>query len=198
MSMFLLHRFAGSGELPPGTATRHARFVAEHKDVLIAYGPISQGRRGSGYAYYTNHVSGSAELARFLSDDPLAASSETIVEPWRHARIGRHQDVIAERPGFLGFLLFAPGVPNCESRRLELLDAHRRYFAARNETNFVAGGPLVAHDDPEKWRGTSFVIEMASREDFDEFLANEPFYMSKLYQSVDVYDWSRGPIILPG
>lgn len=121
----------------------------------------------------------------FIDNEPLKKNGvykEVRICRW-HKGLERCQVNFPREEGQSYWYIRGVGRPNASSRRNELLEAHRAYFAAYDGKNFFTRG-AVLDDEGEKWVGSANLIALPSRTQVDTFMAEEPFYMSGLYDRV--------------
>jgi uncharacterized protein YciI len=83
------------------------------------------------------------------------------------------------------------GKPGTNEKRNELLQAHRDYFHPYDDEHFIVRGALY-NEDGSEWRGSANLIALPSREAVDEFVANEPYYVNGLYETLIVERYKFG------
>ena len=68
-------------------------------------------------------------------------------------------------------------------KRLEVRARHREGMKARGDKDIAAGGLL---DEEGKMKGSALVMEFASREELDDYLAHEPYITAGVWEKVTV------------
>jgi len=81
------------------------------------------------------------------------------------------------------FLITAYDGENMLEHRMEVRSRHLENIAKVNGRVICAGGLL---DDEGKMKGSALVMEFASRELLDEYLATEPYITEKVWERVEV------------
>ncbi len=80
------------------------------------------------------------------------------------------------------FMLYCIDHPNKLDLRKATREAHLAYVRGSGKLEF--GGPLA--DDDGKMIGSLVVIEAASREDAENFVANDPYSQAGLFQTTTI------------
>jgi uncharacterized protein len=73
------------------------------------------------------------------------------------------------------------------SERAKYVDAHRAYLTATSK-KILAGGALLG-DDQQTLIGSNYVIEVASRQEADEWVKNDPFTLAGLRERIELTPW---------
>ena len=81
------------------------------------------------------------------------------------------------------FVIVANDGKNMLEKRLEVRPRHLENMAKIKGKVICAGGIL---DDEGKMAGSVLILELASRELLDEYLANEPYILEKVWENVRV------------
>lgn len=68
-------------------------------------------------------------------------------------------------------------------KRMEVRPAHLEGMKKYNSHIILAGGIL---DEEGKMKGSLLVVEFSSREEVDEYLANEPYVKANVWQTIEV------------
>lgn len=68
-------------------------------------------------------------------------------------------------------------------KRMEVRPAHLEGMKKMNSHIILAGGVL---DEEGKMKGSLLVVEFSSREEVDEYLANEPYVKANVWQTIEV------------
>ncbi|MBR3311664.1 MAG: hypothetical protein IKG15_07605 [Solobacterium sp.] len=68
-------------------------------------------------------------------------------------------------------------------KRMEVRPAHLEGMKKMNSHIILAGGIL---DEEGKMKGSLLVVEFSSREEVDEYLANEPYVKANVWQTIEV------------
>ena len=64
------------------------------------------------------------------------------------------------------------------------------HLAYANEKGVVVlGGPLLTEEDEPKPRGSMIILDVNSREEAEEFAANDPYNKAGLFEKVSVRRW---------
>ena len=84
----------------------------------------------------------------------------------------------------MAFHIYCMDDPGKPGLRQKTRPDHLRYMAAHKD-RILFGGPIKA--DPEgPVVGSAFVLDYETRSEVDDFLANEPYYLANLFESVMV------------
>jgi uncharacterized protein YciI len=188
------HSSLDLGALPAALRAEHARFLGQHRGVLVTYGPLGLGGAPAGYLYQVDLPDRPA-VARFLGADPFGNSGvfhATIVSEWHCALAHRLPDM-PPRPDTIGFFFHGIGVPDVTRFRNTIVDAHRAHLQPKDASHCVSRGYLTDRCG-KVWMGSAMVYEFRDRAQFDDFFCSEPYCTSGLYQRIDVYDWRRGTL----
>ena len=182
------------GGLPKTVREDHVRFLRKWRDALVTFGPIFRGPAPAGYLYQTDlpgHVP--EAVARFMAEDPLAVNGVVEADEtsdW-HCALATRQPTAAARPGLHGFFFHGIGKPGVTELRNTLVPAHRAHLQPKDATNCLARGYLT-DSGGQTWLGSAMVYEFASRAALDDFVRDEPYCTSGLYERIDIYEWQRG------
>jgi uncharacterized protein len=179
----------------PSLRDDHARFLSDHKDVLVTFGPIHHPDDSpAGYAYQTDFQGTSGDsIRRLLSGDPYAKAGlyrSAVISGWRCA-LSHRQAMLPPRPQLRGFFFHGVAKPNITERRDALGEAHRAHLGPKDNTNCLSRGGLTDQEG-KVWLGSAMVYEFPDRNALDEFFKGEPFRTNGLYERVDIYNWRRG------
>jgi uncharacterized protein YciI len=183
------------GTVPQSLRDDHARFLRDHKALLVTFGPIHYSNGApAGYAYQIDFPGTDAQSIReFLVADPFSRAGlyrSTTISGWRVA-LPHRQAAMPPRPQFRGFFFHGTGKPNITERRNALSPAHRAHLGPRDNTNCLSRGGLTDRDG-QVWLGSAMVYEFPDRDALGEFFKDEPFHTNGLYERIDIYDWQRG------
>jgi uncharacterized protein len=88
------------------------------------------------------------------------------------------------------YLVYCEDRPDGGPIRAAAREAHFAYLA-RHEAILVLGGALLAEDGTTRI-GSSFIINVPSREAAEEFSRNEPFTAAGLFKEVRIRRMRRG------
>jgi uncharacterized protein YciI len=179
----------------PTLRAAHARFLAQHRDVLVTFGPIRhQDCTPAGYVYQTDFAGTTAEAMQpFLDADPFAQAglyASSMVSGWRCA-LPHRQASLPPRPRLQGFFFHGVAVPNATERRNAVVEAHRAHLVPKDASNCVSRGPLTDAGGAA-WLGSAMVYEFTDRAALDDFFRTEPYCVNSLYARIDIYRWQRG------
>ena len=86
------------------------------------------------------------------------------------------------------FVIHALDKPLSPLRSL-LIDEHRRYLSAC-PFNVLQAGPLM-DDIDEIMIGSLIIVECSDRDEVEQFMAEEPFNLSGLYESLNICRWHQ-------
>lgn len=179
----------------PALRAAHARFLKNHRDVLVTFGPIfTADGQPAGYAYQTDLPGTTADaMMPFLHDDPFAQEglyTASFVSGWKCA-LPHRQPTMPPRPSLKGFFFHGTAVPDATARRNAIVDAHRAHLMPKDDSNCVSRGPLTDATG-EPWLGSAMVYEFADRAALDAFFRDEPYCANGIYRTIDIYGWRRG------
>ncbi len=68
-------------------------------------------------------------------------------------------------------------------KRMEVRPRHLEGMKKLNEHIICAGGLL---DDEGKMKGSALIMEFESRKELDDYLANEPYVLEKVWEKIEV------------
>jgi uncharacterized protein YciI len=105
--------------------------------------------------------------------------------------LGKLQRDFSRRDGDIYWYIRGVSKPGMNDRRNELVDSHVAYFNPYDDGNFIVRGGMQ-DDEGETWRGSANLIKLPSRAAVEDFLAEEPFYVNGLYESVLVERYTFG------
>ncbi len=81
------------------------------------------------------------------------------------------------------FLIKAYDGPSMLDKRMEVRPRHLEGMKALGSHIVLAGGLL---DDEGRMKGSALVLDLESRADVDEYLANEPYVVEGVWEQVTV------------
>lgn len=81
------------------------------------------------------------------------------------------------------FLVTAYDGENMLDKRMEVRPRHLENMARLGKKVVVAGGFL---DEEGKMKGSALVLDLASKEELDKYLASEPYIVEKVWERVEV------------
>lgn len=87
------------------------------------------------------------------------------------------------------FLIETYDRPGHEHVRLRERDKHLEYLDGRQHLILAAGAKLS--DDGERADGGIYLIDVDTREEAEEFIANDPFNKADLFEKVVVQRWRK-------
>jgi uncharacterized protein len=91
------------------------------------------------------------------------------------------------------FVVYALDRPGREAARFEARPAHRaRLREHEHPVTVRVGGPLL--DDAGSMIGTMLIVEAATRQQVESFVAGDPYVFADVYGSVAIhpYNWGLG------
>ena len=68
-------------------------------------------------------------------------------------------------------------------KRMEVRPRHLEGLKLLNDHIICAGGLL---DDEGKMKGSALIMEFESRKELDDYLANEPYVLEKVWEKIEV------------
>ncbi len=68
-------------------------------------------------------------------------------------------------------------------KRMEVRPRHLEGMSRMSDHIICAGGLL---DDEGKMKGSALVLEFDSREDLDDYIANEPYVIEKVWEKIEI------------
>lgn len=68
-------------------------------------------------------------------------------------------------------------------RRMEVRPRHLEGMSKMSEHIICAGGML---DDEGKMKGSVLILEFDSRKELDEYIANEPYVLEKVWDKIEI------------
>ncbi|MBP8232016.1 MAG: hypothetical protein KAY22_06900 [Rhizorhabdus sp.] len=84
--------------------------------------------------------------------------------------------------------IFITDRPGSAPDRAPVVEQHRAYIKAR-ANRILAAGATFAHDG-KTVQGGNYIVDM-SRAEVDEFVANDPFTLAGIRQSVIIQPWIK-------
>ena len=87
------------------------------------------------------------------------------------------------------FTFFLVDKPGALAQRLEIRPEHKAYLGAKAE-QIAFAGPLLA-DDGKTMVGSLLVIDFASRDEAQHWIAEEPFTRAGVYASTSIYPFQN-------
>ena len=85
------------------------------------------------------------------------------------------------------YIITAFDKDNSLDLRMSVRPDHLAYAKEKGIT--VLGGPLLSEDDDPKPRGSMIIVEVNSREEAEEFAANDPYNKAGLFEKVTIRHW---------
>ncbi|MET7305177.1 YciI family protein [Embleya sp. NPDC005575] len=189
----------------PGTRALRDELLEAHWSFMDGYaeGMIA---RGPTFAPDGETVTGSihivdlpdADAARvFAFDEPNHRAGvyeeEVLIRRWRNMLGRKMWDFKGGSEGHPRFLILGHGKAGTTAiddrsheERLRLLTD------GDHGENLIACGPLLSDDDTEEWLGTAILAELPDRTTAERLLAQGPYALAGLYESIEVHDWCFG------
>ena len=87
------------------------------------------------------------------------------------------------------FFIEVQDQPNCEHIRAEKLDQHLAYLDANIQLLLAAGGLL--NDEGTVPHGGFYILDVEERDKAEQFVAEDPFTKSCLFEVVQVTRWRK-------
>lgn len=81
------------------------------------------------------------------------------------------------------FMIKATDGPNMLEKRMEVRPRHLEGMKRLGSHIICAGGLL---DDAGKMKGSLLIVDFPSRKDLEDYLANEPYILEKVWEEVEV------------
>ncbi len=81
------------------------------------------------------------------------------------------------------FMIKATDGPNMLEKRMEVRPRHLEGMKRLGSHIICAGGLL---DDAGKMKGSLLIVDFPSRKDLEDYLANEPYILEKVWEKVEV------------
>ncbi|ENY82835.1 YciI family protein [Sphingopyxis sp. MC1] len=78
--------------------------------------------------------------------------------------------------------------PDSAADRVPAVEPHRAYIKARAHKILAAGATFA--DDGKTVRGGNYIVDM-TREEVDEFVANDPFTLAGIRESIVIQPWIK-------
>jgi uncharacterized protein YciI len=85
------------------------------------------------------------------------------------------------------YVITAVDKENSLDLRMSVRLDHLAYAQEKGIT--VLGGPLLTEGDDPKPRGSMIIVEVSSREEAEDFAANDPYNKADLFEKVSVRRW---------
>ena len=85
------------------------------------------------------------------------------------------------------YIITAFDKDNSLDLRMSVRPDHLAYAKEKGIT--VLGGPLLSECDDPKPRGSMIIVEVNSREEAEEFAANDPYNKAGLFEKVTIRHW---------
>lgn len=85
------------------------------------------------------------------------------------------------------YIITAFDKDNSLDLRMSVRPDHLAYAKEKGIT--VLGGPLLSEGDDPKPRGSMIIVEVNSREEAEEFAANDPYNKAGLFEKVTIRHW---------
>ena len=173
----------------------HWQYFDDHRDNFIARGATSS---DDGETFLSSvlfvEFDDWDQVQSFIDDEPHNKNGvyhDIHICRWGHGLKPKVQRDFPREDGQIAWYIRGFGKPGIHPRRMELLQAHLDYFAPFDTDRFIARGGVMS-DDGEEWQGSANLIVLPSRDAVMAFLADEPFYVNGLYESVLVERYKFG------
>lgn len=85
------------------------------------------------------------------------------------------------------YIITAFDKDNSLDLRMSVRPDHLAYAQEKGIT--VLGGPLLTEGDDPKPRGSMIIVEVNSKEEAEDFAANDPYNKAGLFEKVSVRRW---------
>lgn len=85
------------------------------------------------------------------------------------------------------YIITAFDKENSLDLRMSVRPDHLAYAQEKGIT--VLGGPLLTEGDDPKPRGSMIIVEVNSKEEAEDFAANDPYNKAGLFEKVSVRRW---------
>lgn len=85
------------------------------------------------------------------------------------------------------YIITAFDKENSLDLRMSVRPDHLAYAQEKGIT--VLGGPLLTEGDDPKPRGSMIIVEVDSREEAEDFAANDPYNKAGLFEKVSIRRW---------
>lgn len=87
------------------------------------------------------------------------------------------------------FMFFCNDKPGHEQLRLDTRQAHLDYLGGFKD-RAVAVGPTLT-DDGQHMNGSLLILDLADRQEAEDFAANDPYAKAGLFESVTIRAWKK-------
>ena len=87
------------------------------------------------------------------------------------------------------FMFFCSDKPGHEQLRLDTRQAHLEYLGGFKD-RAVAVGPTLT-EDGEHMNGSLLILDLADRQEAEDFAANDPYAKAGLFESVTIRPWKK-------
>ena len=165
----------------------HWRYFDDHRNHFIARGAT---KSDDGETFLSSVLFVEFENWRqvryFVDHEPHNQNgvyNDVRIDRWGHGLNPRRQRDFARTDEQVAWYIRGFGKAGMHPKRMDLLQDHLDYFAPYDADRLIARGGVKSKDGGE-WRGSAILIALPSRDDVQNFLADEPFFKNGLYENV--------------
>jgi len=177
------------------TRDDHWQYFDDHVDHFVARGATAS---DDGKTFLSSvlfvEFDDWAAVQSFVDNEPHNRNGvyqEVRICRWGNGLKPKTQRDFPREDGQIAWYIRGFSNPSMHPKRMELLQDHLDYFAPYDVDRFITRGGVLS-DDGEKWQGSANLIALSSRQAVEDFLADEPFYVNGLYESVLVERYKFG------
>ena len=171
----------------------HWAFIAQYDSQLIERGPVMQLDNTSMVTGSTHIVEldSMEEAEKFVNEEPFAQAGlfESIIFHRFELELGRTQFEFQSISDYPRYFIYCLANQGQEDQRQKLVEAHEAY-CHKFDANFVCRGSIFS--EAYSWMGNVFFMEVPGQDKIAEFLADEPYKASGLYEKTDIHRWTMG------
>ena len=174
--------------------TDHWQYFDDHVDHFVARGAtFSDGLETCISSVLFVAFDDWGAVRDFIADEPHNRNGvykNIFIRRWNKG-IDRTQREFPRKKGQAAWYFRGYAKPKMHENRMHLLDDHIAYFTPYDEAGFITRGGIF-NDEGDEWQGSANLLCLPSREDFQKFLVDEPFYKNGLYEQVLIERYKFG------
>ena len=183
----------GTNEKRTSLIKKHWDYIANYDKNLIARGPVMD-PNDLGVVIGSIHIVELADFAEaevFTYEEPFAKAGlfKSIFISQFELKLKRTQFDFISNPDFLRFFIYCPATMHSKEKTSELTGAHEAY-CKKFDRHFICRGSLISGNST--WQGNIYFVEFANSIDVNNFLENNPFSKSGVYDKTETFRWTMG------
>jgi len=183
----------GTNEKRTSLIKKHWGYIANYEKKLIARGPVMDPDDLSVVigSIHIVELANLTEAEAFSYEEPFAKAGlfKSVFISQFKLKLKRTQFDFISNPDFLRFFIYCPVMMHSKKKTSELTRAHEAY-CKKFDKHFICRGSLISNNSI--WQGNIYFVEFANKIDVDNFLKNDPFTKSSVYDKTETFRWTMG------